>query len=141
MEQPEQLGVISMEKKIHENKSQHAKTCRKAEVPCLTMGDYVNLCSLLLFLHTKPCHVLKWRCMDRQPDNPTTRQPAGTNYQHVYDGLQAVENAPAPNFPVSEPLEPLSCASLLCCFDGSMDPVIFFDVFCFMFVLEWCHAG
>ena len=75
---------------------------------------------------------------------PTTRQPDSLlepTYQHVYDGLQAVENAPAPNFPVSEPLEPLSCASLLCCFDGSMDPVIFFDVFCFMFVLEWCHAG
>lgn len=70
-------------------------------------------------------------------DNPTTRQPAGTNYQHVYDGLQAVENAPAPNFPVSEPLEPLSCASLLRWIDGSSDSSdVFFDVFCFMSVLE-----
>ena len=140
MEQPEQLGVVSMEKRIHENKSQHAKTCRKAEVPCLTMGDYVNLCFLvLLSAHQAPsCDVLKWRRMDRQPDNPTTRQPAGTNYQHVYDGLQAVENAPAPNFPVSEPLEPLSCAFVA---SLSMDSVMFSVSCLFGVVTCWRHAG
>lgn len=91
------------------------KTCRKAEVPCLTMGDYVNLCFLFLFSahQALSCSQMEvYGPTTRQPDNPTTRQPAGTNYQHVYDGLQAVENAPAPNFPVSEPLEPLSCALL-----------------------------
>ena len=71
-------------------------------------------------------------CAQMEVYGPTTQQPAGTNYQHVYDGLQAVENAPAPNFPVSEPL---SCASL------SMDPVMLF-VSCLLGVVTcWVEAA
>lgn len=134
MEQPEQLGVISMEKRIHENTSQHAKTSRKAGVPSLTMGDYVNLCFLVLFSAHQALS-----CAQMEVYGPATRQP--DNPTACWNQLSARLWRAASGWKCTGSKLPClwtigTIELCFCCFDGSMsmDPVMLFDIFDVFFV-------